>query len=122
LWSESESYWRKQTKLPWRTLRDYWATAKRAANGGKSVSDAEFVYATVDDEVIFYCRMSLLPNTIEQVFTFVITFCDVTRQIDCFLLKTRTQDLRQLLSNLQLAAETVTNFTDMDQAQRHEFR
>ena len=117
-----------------RSLYDLWTRApientlqllgyrQQTASDGKSVSDAEFVCATVDDETMFQCRMSLLPDTAERASTFVITFRDVTRQIDRSLLKTRTEDLRQPLANLRAAAETVMNFADMDQAQRHAFQ
>ncbi|NJM12145.1 MAG: PAS domain-containing protein [Synechococcaceae cyanobacterium SM1_2_3] len=92
------------------------------ASDGKPASDAEFVCATVDDETMFHCRMSLLPDTSERASTFVITFRDVTRQVDRSLLKTRTEDLRQPLANLRAAAENIVNFADMDQAQRQAFQ
>lgn len=95
---------------------------RQTASDNKSTSDAEFVCATVDDETMFHCRMSLLPDTAERVSTFVITFRDVTQQIDRSLLKTRTEDLRQPLANLRAAAETVMNFADMDQTQRQIFQ
>ncbi len=95
---------------------------QQTAGVSPSASDAEFVCATVDDETMFHCRMSLLPDTTDRASTFVITFRDVTRQIDRSLLKIRTEDLRQPLANLRAAAETVMHFADMDQKQREAFQ
>ncbi|MCO5761944.1 MAG: PAS domain-containing protein [Chromatiaceae bacterium] len=92
------------------------------AGDGKPDDDAQFVCATVDDETMFLCRMSLLPGAGERGAAFVITFRDVTRQVDRSLIKTRTEDLRRPLANLRAAAETVMYFADMDQAQREAFQ
>ena len=93
------------------------ATVDRPSAASKSVSEARIRLAAVGSEAVFHCRMSLLPDTTERVSAFVITFCGVTRQIDRSLLKTRTEDLRQSLADLQATAETVMNFADMDQVQ-----
>ncbi len=96
---------------------------RQQSNGeGKPASDAEFVCATVDDEALLHCRMSLLPSAMDRTSAFVITFRDVTQQVDRFLLKTRTEDLRRPLANLRAAAEMVMNFADMDQPQRETFQ
>ncbi|MDG4553859.1 MAG: exonuclease domain-containing protein [Candidatus Competibacter sp.] len=89
---------------------------------GKPAGDAEFVCATVNDETMFHCRMSLLPGAGDRGAAFVITFRDVTRQMDRSLLKTRTEDLRQPLANLRAAAENVMNFGSMSPAQREAFQ
>ena len=89
---------------------------------GQPDDDAEFVCATVDDETMFHCRMSLLPGAGERGAAFVITFRDVTQQVDRSLIKTRTEDLRRPLANLRAAAETVMRFGDMDAAQREAFQ
>ncbi len=89
---------------------------------GKPDDDAEFVCATVDDETLFHCRMSLLPSAGERGAAFVITFRDVTQQVDRSLIKTRTEDLRRPLANLRAAAETVMHFSEMDVAQREAFQ
>jgi len=62
---------------------------------GAPDGDAEFVCATVDDETLFHCRMSLLPGAGMRGAAFVITFRDVTQQVDRSLIKTRTEDLRR---------------------------
>ncbi len=117
-----------------RSLYDLWTRApvestlqllryrRQTSGDGKSDSDAEFVCATVDDETMFHCRMSLLPDTGDRSSTFIVTFRDVTQKVDRSLLKTRTEDLRRPLANLRLAAENIMNFEDMDQAQRKVFQ
>ena len=117
-----------------RSLYDLWTRApiestlqllryrQQSSGKNKSASDAEFVCATVDDETLFHCRMSLLPGAAGRASTFVVTFRDVTHQVDRSLLKTRTEDLRRPLANLRAAAEMVTNFGDMDQPQREAFQ
>jgi len=117
-----------------RSLYDLWTRApiestlhllryrQQSSGENKPASDAEFVCATVDDETLFHCRMSLLPGVADRVSPFVITFRDVTAQIDRSLVKTRTEDLRRPLANLRAAAEMVMHFADMDQAQREAFQ
>ena len=117
-----------------RSLYDLWTRApiestlellhyrQQSSGESKPDSDAEFVCATVDDEMLFHCRMSLLPGATEQASAFVITFRDVTEQVDRSLIKTRTEDLRRPLANLRAAAEMVMHFADMDQAQREAFQ
>jgi DNA polymerase-3 subunit epsilon len=117
-----------------RSLYDLWTRAPiestlqllnyRRQNTGADQpdGDAEFVCATVDDETMFHCRMSLLPGAGERGAVFIITFRDMTHQAERALIKTRTEDLRQPLANLRAAAENVLNFTDMDPAQRMIFQ
>lgn len=88
----------------------------------KPDDDAEFVCATVDDETMFHCRMSLLPGAGERGAAFIIAFRDVTQQVDRSLIKTRTEDLRRPLANLRAAAETVMHFGNMEPAQREVFQ
>ena len=117
-----------------RSLYDLWTRAplestlqllrfrQQSITDGKPAGDAEFVCATVNDETMFHCRMSLLPGAGDRGASFVITFRDVTRQMDRSLLKTRTEDLRQPLANLRAAAENVMNFGSMSPAQREAFQ
>ncbi len=91
------------------------------------VNDAEFMCATVGDEYMLHCRMSLLPTTAELTSAFVITFRDVTSlaeqaRIDQPLLKTRTEELLQPLANLRAAAENMSRFADMEPTQRQIFQ
>ncbi len=91
------------------------------------VNDAEFMCATVGDEYMLHCRMSLLPSTAEIKSAFVITFRDVTSlaeqaRIDQPLLKTRTEELCQPLANLRAAAENMSRFADMEPTQRQIFQ
>ena len=117
-----------------RSLYDLWTRApiestlqllnyrRQNAGDGASDVDAEFVCATVDDQAMFHCRISLLPDTTDRGAAFVVTFRDVTQQVDRASLKTRTEDLRRPLANLRAAAETVMHFGNMDQAQREAFQ
>ena len=117
-----------------RSLYDLWTRAplestlqllrfrQQNSSDGKAPGDAEFVCATVNDETLFHCRMSLLPGAGDRGAAFVITFRDITQQMDRSLLKTRTEDLRQPLANLRAAAENVMNFGDMTSAQREAFQ
>ncbi|MFZ1643783.1 MAG: exonuclease domain-containing protein [Candidatus Contendobacter sp.] len=117
-----------------RSLYDLWTRApiestlqllnyrQQNASDGNPDADAEFVCATVDDETMFHCRMSLLPGAGDRGAAFVITFRDVTQQVERSLIKTRTEDLRRPLANLRAAAENVMNFPDMDGAQREAFQ
>ncbi|MEZ5582979.1 MAG: exonuclease domain-containing protein [Candidatus Competibacteraceae bacterium] len=90
-------------------------------------SDAEFVCATVDQKATLLCRMSLLPATSELKSAFVITFRDITSQIERAnseypLIRSSARELRQPLANLRAAAENITHFTDMEPAQRDAFQ
>ncbi|QQS53918.1 MAG: PAS domain-containing protein [Candidatus Competibacteraceae bacterium] len=117
-----------------RPLYDLWTRAplestlqllrfrQQNSSDGKPPGDAEFVCATVNDETLFHCRMSLLPGAGERGAAFVITFRDITQQMDRSLLKTRTEDLRQPLANLRAAAENVMNFASMGPTQREAFQ
>ncbi len=117
-----------------RTLYDLWTRApiestrqllnyrQQNAGDGNPDADAEFVCPTVDKETMFHCRISLLPGAGDRGAAFVMTFRDVTQQVDRSLIKTRTEDLRRPLANLRAAAENIMNFADMDQAQRMAFQ
>ena len=71
---------------------------------------------------MFHCRISLLPGATDRGATFVVTFRDVTEQVDRSAIKTRTEDLRRPLASLRAAAETVLQFGDMDLTQRQAFQ
>jgi DNA polymerase-3 subunit epsilon len=117
-----------------RSLYDLWTRApiestlqlldyrQQNVGEGKLNTDAEFVCATVDDESMFHCRMSLLSGAGDRGAAFVITFRDVTQQVERSLIKTRTEDLRRPLANLRAAAENIANFADMEQSQREAFQ
>ena len=93
----------------------------------QTINDAEFICATLGDEVMLHCRMSLLPAASALKSAFVITFRDVTSVMEQArfsqpLLRTRTEELRQPLANLRAAAENIAHFADMDPAQRNTFQ
>ena len=117
-----------------RSLYDFWTRApiestrqllnyrQQNASDGNPDADAEFVCATVNDEAMFHCRLSLLSGAGERGAAFIIAFRDVTQQVDRSLIKTRTEDLRRPLANLRAAAENVLNFPDMEVEQRVAFQ
>ncbi|MBL8259193.1 MAG: PAS domain-containing protein [Candidatus Competibacteraceae bacterium] len=95
---------------------------RQHAGDGAVHGDAEFVCATVDDQAMFHCRISLLPGASDRGAAFVVTFRDVTQQVERSAIKTRTEDLRGPLASLRAAAETVLQFGDMDLEQRQAFQ
>lgn len=117
-----------------RSLYDLWTRApiesalqllryrRLNADGAATQTHAEFVCATVDDQAMFHCRISLLPGDYDRGATFVVTFRDVTEQVDRAAIKTRAEDLRGPLANLRAAAEMVLQFGDMDLSQRQTFQ
>ena len=109
------------TRAPIESTQQLLNYRQQHPGAGQPDDDAEFVCATVDDETMFHCRMSLLPGAGERGAAFVITFRDVTQQVDRSLIKTRTEDLRRPLANLRAAAETVVHYGNMDPAQREAF-
>ncbi|MDG4551943.1 MAG: exonuclease domain-containing protein [Candidatus Contendobacter sp.] len=110
------------TRAPIESTLQLLGYRQKNPDGGQPDGDAEFVCATVEDETMFHCRMSLLPGAGERGAAFVIAFRDVTQQMERSLIKTRTEDLRRPLANLRAAAETVMTFADMDRAQREAFQ
>lgn len=108
------------TRAPLETTLQLLRFRQKNSSDGQPTGDAEFVCATVNGEALFHCRMSLLPS--DHGAAFVITFRDVTQQMDRSLLKTRTEDLRQPLANLRAAAENIMNFGSMNQEQREVFQ
>lgn len=85
-------------------------------------SDTEFICATVGDQAMFQCRISLLPGAADRNASFILAFHDVTQQMERAAIKTRTEDLSRPLASLRAAAETVLRFGDMDQTQRQAFQ
>ncbi|MFQ5995664.1 MAG: exonuclease domain-containing protein [Acidiferrobacterales bacterium] len=91
-------------------------------------SMAEFICATAEGSRLLRCRMSLLPSTTDAIadLGFVLAFEDVTAQLEAVstrdaLLRATLQDLRSPLANLRAAAENLTTYPDMDEAQRRSF-
>ncbi|MER2532604.1 MAG: exonuclease domain-containing protein [Candidatus Competibacter sp.] len=95
---------------------------RQSTDGNSADDDAEFVCPAVDDQAMYHCRISLFPGVIDRGAAFVVTFRDITEQVDRSTIKTRTEDLRRPLANLRAAAETVMFFGDMDQTQRAAFQ
>ncbi len=99
----------------------------RSGSPERPVSDAEFVCAGVGSETMLHCRMGLLPTGSDLPAGFVITFRDVTAQLDPAGsgrggLRTTTEALRQPLASLRAAAENLSGFPDMEPEQRQAFQ
>lgn len=117
-----------------RSLYDLWTRApiestlqllyyrQQGSGENNPTGNTEFVCATVDDETLFHCRISLLPGAADRMSAFVITFRDITEQVDHSPIRTRTEDLRQPLASLRAAAEMIMHFADMEPAQRETFQ
>jgi DNA polymerase-3 subunit epsilon len=122
------SLYRLWTRAPIEsTLELLYYRQQHSTTANAFVNDAEFMCATVGDEYMLHCRMSLLPTTAELTSAFVITFRDVTSlaeqaRIDQPLLKTWTEELLQPLANLRAAAENMSRFADMEPTQRQIFQ
>ena len=92
-----------------------------------ATTDSEFVCSTVGEETLLHCRMGLLPSESPLESAFVITFRDVTSQVEQAasnrpLMKTSPEEIRQPLANLRAAAENLSRFSDMDAGQRQAFQ
>ena len=100
------------------------ATAKDRFN--LEETDAGFVCATVDDSILFNCRISQITSTNDQGSVFVFTFEDITRQItemgkQGHLLEMMIKNLRAPLANLNAAAENLKNNPEMTPEIRGDF-
>ena len=121
-----------------RSLYDLWTRApientlellryQQQADDRLTAGGTEFVCATVEGGLLLHCRMSLLPSAKISRAPFVITFRDITRQLENAgfgrsELKTTVDDLRQPLANLRAAAENIAHFADMEPTQRQAFQ
>jgi DNA polymerase-3 subunit epsilon len=99
----------------------------RQEQSGEHAGDAEFVCSTVGDELLLHCRMSLLPSESALQSAFIITFRDVTGQVEPAAanrprLKTSAEDIRQPLASLRAAAENLSRFSDMEESHRQAFQ
>jgi len=89
-------------------------------------TDARFVCATVDDELLVNCHISQVDAKNGQGSVFVFTFKDITRQItemgkQGHLLDTMIKNLRSPLTNLNAAAENLKNNPEMTPEIRGDF-
>lgn len=110
------------TKAPIDSTLQLLRSRQHAAHGAQPVSDMGFICATVDDEALFHCRISLLPAALGQTPPFAIAFRDVTAQLESAHMKTRSEDLLRPLASLRAAAEMMMNFADMDREQAQTFQ
>lgn len=84
------------------------------------------VCATVDSGALLRGRMSLILDPAHKAGGYVLTFSDVTREVDTLgrrdaLLRAATEGLRAPLANLRAAIETLTSYPDMPPEQRRAF-
>jgi DNA polymerase-3 subunit epsilon len=88
--------------------------------------DIQFVCATVNESVLLHCRMSMIPARGRMKSVFVMTFDDVTYQVDVLerrdnILRSVVDRLRAPLANLRAAAENLEDHPKMAGALRSEF-
>lgn len=88
---------------------------------------AQVVCATVSGGKLLHCRLSLLPAIGTLTGAFVLTFSDITAQLEHDnlqrpLLGSSLEDLRRALTNLRAAAESMARFTNMEAGQRQMFQ
>jgi DNA polymerase III subunit epsilon len=93
-------------------------------NGGER--GAEFVCATRTDGVLLHCRINLVPSHSPLRSSFVLTFTDITRQIERLtqrnsLLRETVEALRGPLAALRAAAENLSTHPEMEPAFRRSF-
>ena len=89
-------------------------------------SEAQFVCATVADGTLLHCRMSLLKAKDKVKPVFIMTFDDVTCQIDMVkhrdnLLRSVVDHLRAPLASLRAAAENLQEYPGMVPEMRSAF-
>jgi DNA polymerase-3 subunit epsilon len=94
--------------------------------GREKDSDAQFVCATVNEGTLLHCRMSLVQAKGKAGPVFVMTFDDVTYQIDVIerrdnLLRSVVDRLRSPLANLRAAAENLKQYPEMVPEMRSAF-
>jgi DNA polymerase-3 subunit epsilon len=88
--------------------------------------DIQFVCATVNESALLHCRMSMIPAKGRMKQVFVMTFDDVTYQVDVLerrdnLLRSVVDRLRSPLANLRAAAENIEAHPKMSGEMRSEF-
>lgn len=94
-------------------------------NGGNGHSTG-FVCSTQDGQHILQGRMALMLDNNGEISGYLITLTDISSDVALLgsgeaIRYTLTRDLRSTAANLRAAAETLTQFPDMDAAQRTRF-
>ena len=92
----------------------------------ENTNEAQFVCATVTDGTLLQCRMSLLSAASKSSQVFIMTFDDVTHQIDEIerrdsLLRSVMDRLRSPLASLRAAAENLNEYPHMVPEMRSAF-
>jgi DNA polymerase-3 subunit epsilon len=89
-------------------------------------ADVQFVCASVEEGTLLLCRMSLIPAKSGFQSVFVMTFEDVTYNVDIIgrrfnLLCSTVEGLRAPLANLHAAAENLSVYPEMSPDARNSF-
>ena len=87
---------------------------------------ARFVCATVEEGALLNCRMNLVKPSVKHRMVFIITFEDITLQMDVSrrrdnLMRSLVQGFRAPLANLNAAAENLVSHPDMPEKTRADF-
>ncbi len=93
---------------------------------GEKRSDVQFVCATVREGALLHSRMTLIPAAGRMKPVFIMTFDDVTYQVNMIerrdsLLRSMVEKLRSPLANLNAAAENLAAHPELPQDRRRAF-
>ncbi len=94
-------------------------------DGGKD-ADVQFVCATAREGALLHSRMTLIPSKGKMKSVFIMTFDDVTYQVNMIerrdkLLRAMVDKLRSPLANLNAAAENLADHPEMSPERRRAF-
>jgi len=95
-------------------------------SSGKGRPESEFICTTLDNEVLIHCHMSLVPARLEHREVFVMTFEDVTHQLNVVakrdvLIRAMVEGLRGPLANLRAATENLVADPGIEPVMREAF-
>jgi len=93
---------------------------------GRKGTDVQFVCATIKEGALLHSRMSLIPAKGKMKSVFIMTFDDVTYQVNVLerrdnLLRSMVEKLRAPLANLNAAAENLAAHPEMPPDRRKAF-
>lgn len=93
---------------------------------GNEEANTEFVCATLDQGRLLHCRLALLPASHLLQSAFVLTFDDITRELQGIAerehrLHRALEALRAPLASMRAATDSLNQRADMDPAQRQAF-
>ncbi len=99
---------------------------RQVGEAGEGETDVQFVCATVREGTLLHSRMTLIPAKGQMKPVFIMTFDDVTYQVNMIerrdnLLRAMVDKLRSPLANLNAAAESLADHPGMSPERRRAF-